>query len=116
MKAIGAIAIEPLPEDGLGGVIRCAMSPDLIAWRAEPWRFMRLMRVLGAAKAIAEAQLGSGRGQDLFEAIHSISDLKGDFTVVWKDRGRRLGYERIVDSALALEDESEILHRDPTDS
>ena len=104
------ISVEDEGEDGLGGVIRCELSPDLIAYRPEAFRFMRLSRILGAAKAIAEAELGTSTGEELATSIVSIGDYKGDFFVVWKIGVSRALYEPIIDRALHLENETEILH------
>lgn len=40
----------------------------------------------------------------------SVADYKGDFTVVWHRSAHSPRFERIVDRALASEDEDEILH------
>jgi len=48
-----------LSEGGNVGTVRDPGQPELVAHRPEAWRFLRLARVLGAAKAIAQAELGS---------------------------------------------------------
>jgi hypothetical protein len=55
------IPIEPLEEGFPVGLVRQEgpeRLPDLIAHRPDPWRFLRLARIVGAAKAIADLELG----------------------------------------------------------
>jgi hypothetical protein len=87
----------------------------LIAFRPEAWRFLRLAEISGAAKAIAEAELGPGSAAALLASMAAISDYKGDFSVYWKETDARPIYERIVDRALAIERETEVLHFDEAD-
>ena len=84
--------------------------PDLIAHRPEPWRFLRLARILGAAKVIADISLGQGKGDALIKAIISIRDYKGDLGVDWRASLHEKQYEAIVDRALASQGEDEIHH------
>src|SRR5688572_1149391 len=84
------------------GMIRCESGPDLIACRPAPDRFERLLLILGAARAMAEMELGTGSGRDLYEAINAFEDAKGDFAVYWKDQADLDRYEQLVNRALLL--------------
>jgi hypothetical protein len=68
----------------LHGNLRETGQPDLIAHRPEPWRFTRLVRVLGATKALATQQIGPDAAQAITEAMLSIADYKGDFHIIWR--------------------------------
>jgi hypothetical protein len=97
----GLVRQEAFPGQGL---------PDLIAHRPEPWRFLRLARIVGAAKAIADLSLGQGKGDALIKAMISIEDYKGDFAVNWRASIYEKQYEAIVEGALASQGEDEIVH------
>lgn len=84
--------------------------PDLIAHRPEAWRFLRLARIVGAANAIADQELGKQEAKALISAMVSISDYKGDFGVIWRLPTANKGYENIVDRALRSMGEDESLH------
>jgi hypothetical protein len=104
-----------LSEHGFSGTVRQETSPgqnlpDLIAHRPEPWRFLRLARIVGAAKAIADRELGHEQAEVLVNAMVSISDFKGDFGVIWRRSSHQERFEDIVDQALASQGEEEILH------
>jgi hypothetical protein len=97
-----------LSENGFMGTVREDGQPDLVAHRPEAWRFMRLARVVGAAKAIAQQELGSEASLSIVEAMIWISDLKGDFTVCWHPTRHRPEYNAILTRALATERETDI--------
>lgn len=104
-----------LDEHGISGLVRQEglpgdSFPDLIAHRPEPWRFWRLARIVGAAKAIADGKLGSDSAKSLVRAMVSVSDYKGDFGVIWRRDGYNEDYEAILNRALVLEGEEEFLH------
>jgi hypothetical protein len=107
MDIVDAIAIRG---DGTYGMIRCESGPDLIACRPEPFRFERLLLVAGAAMAMAETELGPGSGGDLFESLNALSDAKGDFSIYWKDQAHLDRYEPLVNNALLLWGEDDVLH------
>jgi hypothetical protein len=94
------------------GSITCQWSPELCVYEPEIWRFLRLSRVLGAAKTIAHIRLGDGAKDDLQEAISCISDCEGEFHVTWKDPVRRSRYEQILEEALLIENENYMTHAD----
>jgi hypothetical protein len=80
--------------------------PDLLARRPEPDRFLRLVRIVGAARAIAASNADA-----VLDGIAAISDFKGDFTVTWRTNGHRPGYEQILDRAIASEGEVDVVHK-----
>jgi hypothetical protein len=100
----------PIEVDGSYGIIRSETGPDLIAGRPEPYRFERLLLVLGAATAIAETEFGPGARKDMYDSIISMSDAKGDFSVNWKDQAHLDRYAQSVNSALLLWGEDDIEH------
>src|SRR5262245_32957168 len=102
-----SIPIE-LSEEGMTGTVSERGQPDLVAHRPEPWRFMRLARIIGAAKAIARDELGVEGGSAMVEAMRWISDLKGDFTVGWNATKHRPEFNAILTRALATEGETDI--------
>jgi len=97
----GLVRQEAFPGQGL---------PDLIAHRPEPWRFLRLARIVGAAKVIADLSLGEGKGDALLKAIVSIEDYKGDFGVNWRGSIHEKQFEAILEKDLASQGEDEIVH------
>ena len=111
METFDPIQVAEIDEDCVG-CVKCQWSPELCAYEPEPWRFMRLSRVLGAAKAIAHIKLGEGAKDDLQEAIFCISDCEGEFHVTWKDPVRRSRYEQILEEALLIENETYMTHAD----
>lgn len=46
----------------------------------------------------------------MINAMVSISDYKGDFGVIWRHTVHKPVFESILNRALLLEDEEEILH------
>ncbi|MGB3845850.1 MAG: hypothetical protein WA940_08275 [Sphingopyxis sp.] len=98
---LGTVKQEGFPEEGL---------PDLVAHRPEPWRFLRLARVVGAANYIAREELGSDEAKAMISAMVSISDYEGDFGVIWKQSAHKPAFESIVNRALISEGEDEIHH------
>jgi hypothetical protein len=97
----GTVKQEGFPGDSL---------PDLIAHRPEPWRFLRLARVVGAAKAIADRTLGEDEAKVLISAMVSVSDYKGDFGVVWRRSMYQERFEVVLNQALVSQGEEEFLH------
>ncbi|NML04916.1 hypothetical protein [Sphingomonas sp. G-3-2-10] len=109
-----------LDEDGFSGTVRQEgfpgeSLPDLIAHRPEPWRFLRLARVVGAARSIARDELGPDEAKAMINAMASICDYKGDFGVIWRDSGHKPVFEGVLNRALASEGEDEILHEIESD-
>ncbi|WP_447725894.1 hypothetical protein [Sphingomonas koreensis] len=107
----------PIELDGRGfsGIVRQEgfpgeSLPDLIAHRPEPWRFLRLARIVGAAKGIAHSELGQQEAKLLINSMVSISDYKGDFGVIWRLPKHNETFELVVDRALSSMGELEILH------
>lgn len=90
------------------GLLREQGQPDLIAYRPEPWRFTRLARILGAAKALAAQQMGADATRLISEAMVSIADYKGDFWIIWRGSKYRPEFDRIANSALLIEGENDI--------
>ncbi|MEJ0061360.1 MAG: hypothetical protein WDM79_18135 [Terricaulis sp.] len=101
----------PVDPKGQFGTIRLIGQPDLIAHRPESWRFFRLTRIIGAAKAIATQELGADTAHALVAAMSWISDLKGDFTVGWHPSKHRPEFNAIVTRALSIEGETDIEFR-----
>ena len=69
-----------------------------------------MARIVGAAQAIADRELGGHDASVLIESLLSMSDFKGDFTVIWRLPTHNEGFEKVVDRALALMGEDEVLH------
>ena len=92
-----------------GGALGQRM-PDLIAHRPENWRFARLSDLVSSARRAAEKDFGQERSLLLVDAIKSICDAKGDFTVTWRSDCHLKDYEKIIDRALLALGEEEILH------
>lgn len=108
------LAIE-LDSSGFSGTIRQGgppgqRLPDLVAHRPEEWRFVRLANIVVAARRLAELELGASGAVLMIDAIESIADFKGDFTVCWRQDGYKKSYEPYLNRALAEEDEDEIVH------
>ncbi|MGF7151914.1 hypothetical protein FHS96_005582 [Sphingomonas zeicaulis] len=115
------IPIEADP-DGLGGVVKQeggeGSMPDLVAYRPEPWRFLRLARVVGVAKYIAANELGLEEATAMINAMVQISDYKGTLGVVWRGTSHNSAFESVLSRAWASEGEveggdlGEIFHAD----
>jgi hypothetical protein len=84
--------------------------PDLLAHRPDAWRFFRLAGIVGAAKALA-SEGGADAPRRLAAALASIEDCKGDFTAVWRTKEDMDEFGPLIDRALAVEGEDEILHQ-----
>jgi hypothetical protein len=102
---------------GLGGVVRGPVVttynqslPDLIAHRAQAWRFLRLSRIFGAARGIVLCELGEDAATAFSAALIDIGDRKGDFTAGWRSEADLQRFSKAVDRAMRLEREVDILH------
>ena len=112
------IEIERVSGDSVGLIRRLgrheseasSFFPDLRAHRPEAWRFFRLAVIVGAAKMLA-SERGAEAPRRLEAALASLEDCKGDFTAVWRTKEGHEEFSPLIDHALALEGENEIIHQ-----
>ena len=84
--------------------------PDLVAFRPEAWRFLRLSRLFGVACGIVFAREGEADAAEFARAVVRIEDWKGDLTALWRSQADIDRFSNALDKAVLFEHEEEILH------
>ena len=112
-----ALGIERPEDVEPGGVIRGKNIrpygpplPDLVAYRPEAWRFLRLSRLYGVALGIVSAGGNETDAVEFAQALTRIEDWKGDLVARWRSQADIDKFSSAFDKAVLLEHEEEMAH------
>jgi hypothetical protein len=112
-----ALGIERPEDVAPGGLVRGKNVrpygpplPDLVAYRPEAWRFLRMSRLYGVALGIVSASGNEADVTEFAQAVVRIEDWKGDLVAKWRSQADIDKFSSAFDRAVLSEHEEEIAH------